>query len=203
MAILFALTLLVNGSFSALAATESDVLLPYREKLNLLNEELGTQYKIPTNEELAVTDMTVQELNDFYTSMDLNEFEEYILEMHDQNAQNSEARIQNVIAVNDGISARATETEQFYYYSSSNRNYFTLKSKIVTVNNVAYYNSFVNAGYNSKATGYPYYVPMSISYSVSSDSRKMTVSYNCSKYISATLIDTGYYTINVTYTAGA
>lgn len=78
LAILFALTLLVNGSFSALAATESDVLLPYREKLNLLNEELGTQYKIPTNEELAVTDMTVQELNDFYTSMDLNEFEEYI-----------------------------------------------------------------------------------------------------------------------------
>ena len=76
LAILFALTLLVNGSFSALAATESDVLLPYREKLNLLNEELGTQYKIPTNEELAVTDMTVQELNDFYTSMDLNEFEE-------------------------------------------------------------------------------------------------------------------------------
>lgn len=71
LAILFALTLLVNGSFSALAATESDVLLPYREKLNLLNEELGTQYKIPTNEELAVTDMTVQELNDFYTSMDL------------------------------------------------------------------------------------------------------------------------------------
>ena len=203
LAILFALTLLVNGSFSALAATESDVLLPYREKLNLLNEELGTQYKIPTNEELAVTDMTVQELNDFYTSMDLNEFEEYILEMHDQNAQNSEARIQNVIAVNDGISARATETEQFYYYSSSNRNYFTLKSKIVTVNSVAYYNSFVNAGYNSKATGYPYYVPMSISYSVSSDSRQMTVSYNCSKYISATLIDTGYYTINVTYTAGA
>ena len=130
LAILFALTLLVNGSFSALAATESDVLLPYREKLNLLNEELGTQYKIPTNEELAVTDMTVQELNDFYTSMDLNEFEEYILEMHDQNAKNSEARIQNVIAVNDGISARATETEQFYYYSSSNRNYFTLKSKI-------------------------------------------------------------------------
>ena len=39
LAILFALTLLVNGSFSALAATESDVLLPYREKLNLLNEE--------------------------------------------------------------------------------------------------------------------------------------------------------------------
>ena len=92
LAILFALTLLVNGSFSALAATESDVLLPYREKLNLLNEELGTQYKIPTNEELAVTDMTVQELNDFYTSMDLNEFEEYILEMHDQNAKNSESK---------------------------------------------------------------------------------------------------------------
>ena len=91
-------------------ALDAPPLLPYREKLNLLNEELGTQYKIPTNEELAVTDMTVQELNDFYTSMDLNEFEEYILEMHDQNAQNSEARIQNVIAVNDGISARATET---------------------------------------------------------------------------------------------
>lgn len=33
--------------------------------------------------------------------------------------------------------------------------------------------------------------------------KEMTVSYNCSKYISATLIDTGYYTINVTYTAGA
>ena len=32
LAILFALTLLVNGSFSALAATESDVLLPYWER---------------------------------------------------------------------------------------------------------------------------------------------------------------------------
>ena len=72
-------------------------MLPYREKLNLLNEELGTQYKIPTNEELAVTDMTVQELNDFYTSMDLNEFEEYILEMHDQNAQNSEAEFKMLL----------------------------------------------------------------------------------------------------------
>lgn len=186
LAILFALTLLVNGFIFCFGSNRSQIFCCHIEKnLNLLKRGIGkrnTKYLLTRNWLLQT--MTVQELNDFYTSMDLNEFEEYILEMHDQNAKNSEARIQNVIAVNDGISARATETEQFYYYSSSNRNYFTLKSKIVTVNNVAYYNSFVNAGYNSKATGYPYYVPMSISYSVSSDSRQMTVSYNCSKYIS-------------------
>lgn len=203
MAMVVAMILVISNSFSVLAATEVDVLLPYKEKLAVLNEEMGTQYKIPTREELSATDMTVQELNAFYTSMNLEEFEDYILEIHAQNITDNEARTQNVVAVSEGMPARATETEQFYYYSSSNRNYFTLKSKIVTVNNVAYYNSFVNAGYNSKATGYPYYVPRSISYSVSSDSRQMTVSYSCSKYVSATLIDTGYYTINVTYTAGA
>lgn len=203
MAMVVAMILVISNSFSVLAVTEVDVLLPYKEKLAVLNEEMGTQYKIPTREELSATDMTVQELNAFYTSMNLEEFEDYILEIHAQIIRDNEARTQNVVAVSEGMPARATETEQFYYYSSSNRNYFTLKSKIVTVNNVAYYNSFVNAGYNSKATGYPYYVPRSISYSVSSDSRQMTVSYNCSKYVSATLIDTGYYTINVTYTAGA
>lgn len=201
--IICALILAFSSAVSASAATEADTLKMYNEKLADINEKLGTQYKIPTREELTATDMTFQELIDFYTTMTLEEFETYILEMHTKNMSDNETRVQSIIVADGSASARATETEQYYYYSSTNKNYFTLKSKIVTVNNVAYYNSFVNAGYNSKATGYPYYVPNSISYSVSNDSRQMTVSYYCAKYISATLIDTGYYTIAVTYTAGA
>lgn len=202
-AILFSLTFLIFNSFAVLSATESEILVPYKEKLAAFNKIMGTQYKIPTSEELSATDWTIQELNNFYTSMNLEEFENYISELHAQNIADNEAKPLNAVVANGWKSSKATETEQFYYYSSTNKNYFTLKSKIVTINNVAYYNSFVNAGYNSTATGYPYYVPSSVSNSVSSDSREMTVSYKCSKYISATLIDTGYYTIDVIYTAGA
>lgn len=88
--IICALILAFSSAVSASAATEADTLKMYNEKLADINEKLGTQYKIPTREELTATDMTFQELIDFYTTMTLEEFETYILEMHTKNMSDNE-----------------------------------------------------------------------------------------------------------------
>lgn len=193
-------TLLVFSSSFVTAETDSIQL--YKDKLEEINTELGTNYRIPDADEVTVTGKTYAELEAFYQAMDLKEFENYIHELHAENDQTRVIDIVQPMGPTSEITPSASDSIQYYYYSSSNNNYLALYTKVIISGGVTYYNSVTGYGYNSPARGYPYYVPFNMSYSVSSDSRKLTCSYSCAKYISQYIIDNINYTLRVTFTAG-
>lgn len=199
---LLVITLMISN-VSFVFAAEDDSLNRYRDKLEEINIALGTNYKIPDKEEIKVTGMTYEELQQFYTDMSLEEFEQYIYRL---DAENDRTKVIEITAdtknTNVGISPAATASSQYFFYSSSNSNFLSVYTNIVQSGGVSYYNSVTGYGKNSVATGYPYYNPYSFSYSPSGDSRQLSCSYKCSKYISAGVIDTGAYTLRITFTAG-
>lgn len=202
MAFFMALALILSNGILVFAE-EGDVLNPYREKLTEINTRLGTEYKIPDEDEIQITGMTYSDLQDFYINMTLEEFERYVHQLHSQNDKEKVIEVAPVVSdSNQGIALAATASSQYYYYSSSNSNFLALHTNVVQSGGVTYYNSVRGYGANSRISGYPYYSPYDLSYSPSSDSRQISCSFKCSKYISANLIDTGIYTLRVTFTAG-
>lgn len=195
--IVFALMMVLGNTLSVSANNIDSVLLPYEDRLSEINEELGTNYKLATEDELNAVDTSMDNLIDFFTSMDLEEFEDYIMELHNNSLieESTDCREEN------SIMPLADDSKQFYFYDKVH--WFYLDTKTVTVNNVVYYNSFVDAGSGFDLTEtYPQYSSYNYDYSVSSDSRKMTVKYYCTKYLSKYITDATKYTISHTYTAG-
>lgn len=200
-AILLLMVFICSNSFSVIAADAKDVLLPYRDKLAEFNEKMGTQYKIPTESELQVVNNTLEELKAFYTNMSIEEFENYIMELHIQNISSEKELHQQLVNEENGIMPLAKDSFQTYFYST--HNFFWLEAKTVTVNDVVYYNSFVDAGTGySGVKDYPYYDIINTSYSVSDNSRKIYVTYKYSKYLSQNLMDAVLYSSKITFTAG-
>ena len=76
--IVLALIMVLGNTLSVSASNIEDVLLPYEDRLSEINEELGTNYKLATEDELNAMDTSMDKLIDFFTSMDLEEFEDYI-----------------------------------------------------------------------------------------------------------------------------
>jgi len=76
--IVFTLMMVLGNTLSVSANNIDSVLLPYEDRLSEINEELGTNYKLATEDELNAMDNLI----DFFTSMDLEEFEDYIMELH-------------------------------------------------------------------------------------------------------------------------
>ena len=132
--IVLALIMVLGNTLSVSASNIEDVLLPYEDRLSEINEELGTNYKLATEDELNAMDTSMDKLIDFFTSMDLEEFEDYIMELHNNSVieENTDCREEN------GIMPLADDSKQFYFYDKVH--WFYLDTKTVTVNNVVYYN---------------------------------------------------------------
>ncbi len=191
------LVLVVLGNTLVVSATNTeDILQPYQNKLNEINEKLGTSYKLASEDELNAIDSSMSMLTEFITNMNLDEFENYIMELHNNSEFEEPVDCREI----PDIMPLADESYQIYIYEGVH--YFYLKSKTVTVNNVVYYNSYVAAGSGVSGSHYPYYESYNNDYSISSDSRKMEVTYYCTKYLSEFVTDAKKYTIKHTYTAG-
>lgn len=198
MVIVLMLLVVLGNTLMVYASNTEDVLLPYQNRLNEINQKLGTNYKLASEDELKAADSSMNMLIDFITKMDLDEFEDYIIELHN----NSDFEESTNRGEQIGITPLADEVKQFYFYDKVH--WFYLESYVVTVNNVVYYNSFKKAGSGEvDATHtYPRYDAYDNDYSISSDSRKMDVTYYCIKYLSQYVTDGTKYTIKHTYTAG-
>lgn len=191
------LTLLLGNTISVHASSVVDTLQPYEDKLSEINEELGTNYKLASEEELNAMDTSTSMMVEYITSMSIDEFENYIIELHN----NSAISDRDKTVEDSGVMPLADESKQFYFYDKVH--WFYLDTKTVTVNNVVYYNAFVDAGSGFDPTEtYPQYSAYDYSYSVSADSRNMTVTYYCTKFLSKYVTDATMYTIPHTYIAG-
>lgn len=199
----FLALLLLLTSFSSItstAAEQMDPLQPYKEILAEFNEEKGTSYiMVSDEEELAKTNLTIQELVDFYTGMGTDAFRDYLDEIYMRNVDNP---VQVEATVMGGQQARAEEFVQPYLYASSSPNFLYLKSKVVTVNNKAYYNSVVEMGEMHVDGYYPVYdLYATPTYKVSDDSTSIKVTYKYHKIEGPGISDLVARSINVTYFA--
>ncbi|MCM1552582.1 MAG: hypothetical protein NC092_07825 [Butyrivibrio sp.] len=190
-------TLLLGQSSGSFAKEEvTDNLVPYEEKLTLLNNELGTDYVLFPTENTTYDEMVA-----FYTAMSLAEFEEYIRNAYEAEQEFDEIMEQETTMKKDPIEACSTLDTQRYYYAA-NANYLYLKAYTTTVSGSTVYTGDINsAGYS--ISSYPAYRATSCSESFASDKKTVDITYSCVKCVSENLIYTTIYTIKVTYEAGA
>ncbi len=200
-ALKFLALLLLLTSFSSItsiAAEQKDPLQAYKDILAEFNEEKGTSYVMITDEEeLAKTNLTIQELVDFYTSMGTDAFRDYLDEIY---VRNINTPVQSKATVIGGQQERAETYIQPYVYAAPNFLYLT--SKVVTVNNKAYYNSVVEAGEKHLSGHYPVYALYATpTYKVSDDSTSITVTYKYNIVEGPGISDLVAYSLDVTYFA--
>ena len=123
--------------------------------------------------------------------MSLDEFESYITDLYYKDHKSKETQginqlsktvfSKNRLPVNKVM--KTVNSQQFYFYDKVH--WFELNTKVVTINNVVYYNSFISAKTGLDLTNsYPQYQSYNTSHTISADSRKMTVTYYCTKYLS-------------------
>ncbi|MDE7203711.1 MAG: hypothetical protein K2O91_17870 [Lachnospiraceae bacterium] len=197
MVIVFMLLVVLGNTLMVSASSADDVLIPYQNRLDEINEKLGTNYKLASEDELKAVDSSMNMLTDFFIKMDLDQFEDYIVDLHNNSEFEEPA---DCVKQND-IMLLADDSKQFYFYDKVH--WFYLDTKTITVNNIMYYNSFVDAGSGFDLTEtYPQYSAYNYDYSTSADSRKMEVTYYCTKYLSKYVTDATKYTVKHTYTAG-
>lgn len=152
---------------------------------------------ITDEEELAKTDLTIQELVDFYTSMGPDAFRDYLDEIY---MRNMNTPIQSEAVVTGGQRERAEDFTQPYIYAGPN--IFFLKSKVITVKNKAYYNSVVEMGELHVRGYYPVYALYETpTYKVSDDSTNITVTYKYTIIEGPGISSVATHSLNVTYYA--
>lgn len=114
--------------------------------------------------------------------------------------RNMNTPIQSEAVVTGGQQERTEDFTQPYVYASPN--FFYLKSKVVTINNKAYYNSVVEMGEMHIDGYYPVYALYATpTYKVSDDSTNITVTYKYNIMEGPGISNLVAYSLNVTYYA--
>ena len=81
------LSLLVSACISNAAFASGDEIQVYRDELKQMNEEMGTNYQIISEQDCNETDMTYDEVIEFYQGMTVEEFRAYIIRLHNQSEE--------------------------------------------------------------------------------------------------------------------
>lgn len=184
MLLLFVILFTNSGSI-AKAETNEDALLPYEEKLEELNKELGTNY------ELSATDGdTYDEVVEFYSQMTINEFEEYIRKAYAGETEDPE--------VDTGVIVPRSSSSQRFYYDGIN--YFYMTSTLTVENGVLRYSGIESTG--SRVVSYPAYKMTSYNFEFQNNKRKVKGTWKCVKCIAKNVIAAGSYTKSCTFEAG-
>lgn len=202
--------LAIMGSFLLTPVAEADAadaLTPYREKLTELNRELRTSYVFPSEEQLAAEGETYADLTEFYTSMTLEEFRDYVVAAYERAIATADQTSAENRAFAAGNRSMVVDTAEPYSYSSTQRYYYT----IVNYNNL-YINATCYTGdgeryssinsYGESHTAYPYYKPGFIDVKYNTGRTKATCTFHCTRYIAKNIMDEGMNGITVTFTAG-
>ena len=170
-----------------------DILKPYMDELELINDELGVDYCIVSSDEMSEEEYA--EMVEFFSMMSISDFRNYIMAAHQNDITNASA---DVLPTEQIAPAAYSNTQRYYYSGGSN--YLSINSTLYTADGYERYYS-VNNG-NSNMVSYPAYYATSLSSTISSDKRTVNCSFNCTKYITAYVSDTSFHVVRVTFTAG-
>lgn len=180
---------------SAEDSEEDNVLKPYIDELALLNNELGVDYCVVSEENMSEEEYA--EMVTFFTSMNIEDFRTYIISAY-QNDIESQNNPDDSLP--SQVSPAAYSSIQRYYYSG-NSNYLAIQSTAYTGDGYERYYTIDTYGYSM--VSFPAYYPHTFSSTISSDKRRVSCVYNCTRYITEYIADTAGHIVNVTFTAGA
>lgn len=178
-----------------LPAQAVDSLSDYQTVLDEVNAELGINYTFPTVELLKEQGDTYSDLVQFYTSMSLEEFRNYVIAAYDNELDQKDEKK----SVDEGIAPRTTSKIQRYYYSTSNNNNLFISATTHPVNDEERYNSINSWDYTKGS--YPYYKPNGMTHTFGTGNKTVDCVFDCVKYVSKNLIDATKYKIRVTFRA--
>lgn len=187
---------LIFGQVSPVYAEKEDnsyQLLPYEEELEKLNEEWGTDYKIQSED-----GYTEREMIEYFTSMSLEEFREYIEMLHEADIAGNEMEMEDR---NNNDKLRSLTYSQYAYYDGNNA--LRIQAEINTSSSgVKTYDSIPS--YGCVQDHYPYYDPsMGATFTFSSDRKIATGRFKCVRYIGKNIIDNVHYTITCKFNAAS
>lgn len=199
--LLLGVLVMVCTSVLGITYAADEPLQAYQDELDEINEELGTNYKILSEQELEETEMTYDELVAFYNGMTVDEFEDYILELHATNIKDAEfySQLTYESSSTNSMARGSTLCVNNFCYQSGSSNGLIALTYNIDIGGTSYYQSVLKTDYTGYT--YPYYVPTGLSYTPSSDSTKLTCTFTCEKYLSATIKDATLYKLTTTFTA--
>lgn len=194
----FAVAFLVMSLQEMITFASEDVMEPYEEKLDQINQELGTNFKFNNEGELSKTEM-----EQFYTSMSVDEFDVYMRNAIEkaQNMSNclgEDAR--NDWNIDSGIQLMELTTEQRYIYDTAH--YLYVSVNINTEHGVTTYTAFHGAGDSGSQGSYPFYRVDSYVASLSENSKILSCNFSCFKCIAPNVSNTYATPILVNFKAG-
>lgn len=198
-AITLLLCTILHTSITVKAA--EDELYRYRETLEKINEELGTHYSFPTQEQLKAENKSYNDLINFYTSMGINDFIKYVKKAYRNERLGIYSRLNYAQNMEDSISTVAYDKIQRFYYDSKWNNCFYIDSTLYSADGKERYASINHYGYNNST--YPCYKPTSMTHSKSSDCTEVTCIFKCVKYVAKNLIEGVTCTLKVTFRASS
>lgn len=176
------------------ASANENVMEPYEEKLNQINQELGTDLRFNAEDEVSISQM-----EQFYTSMSLEEFDVYIRNAI-KNAQNYDKDLGTDIKNESGIEPLEETVEQRYIYDTVHYIYVKINTNVE--HGVRTYTAFHGAGDNNSQGSYPYYSLTSYVANFSENKKVLYCNFSCYRYIAPNICDTYATPILVNFKAG-
>ncbi|GFI04222.1 hypothetical protein IMSAGC005_03074 [Lachnospiraceae bacterium] len=190
----FAIILVALLAQPVTASANENVMEPYEEKLNQINQELGTDLRFNAEDEVSISQM-----EQFYTSMSLEEFDVYIRNAI-KNAQNYDKDLGTDIKNESGIEPLEETVEQRYIYDTVH--YIYVKVNTNVEHGVRTYTAFHGAGDNNSQGSYPYYSLTSYVANFSENKKVLYCNFSCYRYIAPNICDTYATPILVNFKAG-
>lgn len=190
----FAIILVALLAQPVTASANENVMEPYEEKLNQINQELGTDLRFNAEDEVSISQM-----EQFYTSMSLEEFDVYIRNAI-KNAQNYDKDLGTDIKNESGIEPLEETVEQRYIYDTVHYIYVKINTNVE--HGVRTYTAFHGAGDNNSQGSYPYYSLTSYVANFSENKKVLYCNFSCYRYIAPNICDTYATPILVNFKAG-
>lgn len=185
MVLLLSVMLIVDNKNIVMAETVDNALFSYLQKLEELNDELGTNYEL-----CATEGDSYDELVSFYTEMTLSEFEQYIREAHE--TEMNDVKSDSLI-----VEPYSASSQRFYYDGT---NYFYVDSELTVENGVLRYSGIQSTG--SRIVSYPGYKMTSYDFVFQNSKRNVNCTWKCVKCVAQNVIAAGSYTKSCKFTAG-
>lgn len=184
-----------NSSLQVSAANSN--LSDYITALDELNQELGSNYAFPTDEQLQKQNKSYEDMVSYYSTMTIEEFKDYIRDIHYNGAA-------EVASTSANATPRGYQHIQKYINGANAEygleNYFEVNSTIYYADGANRY-STINS-YRSVNYFFPCYELLSAEYDISSDCKTVNFTFWCGKYLNEYLTDLTMYRIDAQFRAG-
>lgn len=233
LAVIIAGVISITTSISAFAEKtvqeNNNSLEIYMEELDKINKELGTDYGIPVE---YFDESELEELMQFFLSMSLDEFRDYIYTVHYNSISNvrseqaqsefetssfSENKLVPTVVVsgssdissettNEAISSAASSytlvTQRYHYDVSNTDNYLYLQAENFTMNGYPRYNTYDNFAGGYFISSYPGYKATGCSISFSNYDRVAACIFTYMRMLSKYIKDGEEKSLSCTFVAG-